>query len=142
VFFAMSDRRLIAILCGICALVLAVAIPLIIWSKSGPGEPAPQPSPTPTIHIHSQKVVAPVQPWQPSEKLRVTFYAVAIFVAAIALIYLWLLPINVANGRLHTARDAIQIMTILAIFLPILWIIALIWAHTQDNRERKDVIAL
>ena len=53
----------------------------------------------------------------------------------VAVVGLGTLPGRIAEKRQHRAKDAIDLLAFLGIFFfGIGWVIALIWAHTEDNR--------
>lgn len=53
----------------------------------------------------------------------------------VAVVWLGTLPGRIAEKRQHRAKDAIDLLAFLGIFFfGIGWVIALIWAHTEDNR--------
>jgi hypothetical protein len=48
-------------------------------------------------------------------------------------VFLVKVPGRVARERRHTAREAIEVCAYLGVLFPIAWLVALIWAHTQNN---------
>jgi hypothetical protein len=48
--------------------------------------------------------------------------------------FLWYLPIKVSAERRHSKSDGIFILTLVSLIVWPLWIVAMIWAVSEDNR--------
>ena len=68
-------------------------------------------------------------------KTPVLILCLTLVVAATLLV--GLLPGIIAKSRRHTAADAIMLCGFLGLGTGIFWLVALVWAHTQDNRPRE-----
>jgi hypothetical protein len=56
-------------------------------------------------------------------------------------LWLWWLPASIAKRREHSKYDAIQTCVLCSIILWPLWLVAIIWACTEDNRGKVKPIA-
>ena len=63
--------------------------------------------------------------------------ALLVFLGLGLLIMLMLatIPGHVARERLHSQADAINVCAWVGVLLPLVWLIALVWAFTEDHRD-------
>jgi hypothetical protein len=59
---------------------------------------------------------------------------VGIPIGIILLLWLMFLPGKIAAERRHASADAIDLCGKIGVLFWPCWIVALVWAHTQDNR--------
>jgi hypothetical protein len=53
------------------------------------------------------------------------------------LIPVYFLPAIIANFRKHSKKTAIRVLNVLAGWTFVGWIVAAVWAYTEDNRPNK-----
>ena len=72
------------------------------------------------------------------------YFIFSLFILVFLLFFYLLIipiPINIAKKRKHSKKDAIKVCSWCGLlFLPC-WVIALIWAHTEDNRSEVKKIS-
>jgi hypothetical protein len=59
-----------------------------------------------------------------------------IFLACVAFVAMFALPVYVAGKRRHRESNAIFTCTMLSVIFPPLWLVAMIWACTSNVRPR------
>ncbi len=69
----------------------------------------------------------------------VAIVAVCVLVA-LTLLLAWT-PGHVARHRGHQSKDAIALCGWLGLLFPILWLVAVIWAHTGPDRSKHPTAA-
>jgi len=52
-------------------------------------------------------------------------------------IFIYLIPSIMAAWHKHSKRDAIQLLNILTGWTFIGWVVAAVWAYTENNRNKK-----
>ena len=60
-----------------------------------------------------------------------------VLLGVVGIIVFAYIPIIVARRRMHPHRDAIAMLTFFGLFLPILWIAALVWALTAQRPQTQ-----
>ena len=63
--------------------------------------------------------------------------ALALIFGIAVVAYLALLPGSIARNRRHHNAQAISLLGIFGIILPLLWFIAIVWSLTDNCRPRK-----
>lgn len=66
-----------------------------------------------------------------------TAYVILGVIAFVCLVLLWWCPYFEARKRRHSKRDAIAVLTFFSVILFPLWIAAMVWAYTEDNRPKR-----
>jgi hypothetical protein len=61
---------------------------------------------------------------------------VAVCVLGVLLLVMGWAPGHIARHRGHPSKDAINLCGWLGLFIPILWLVAAIWAHTGPDRSK------
>jgi len=59
------------------------------------------------------------------------------FVVLFFILFLYFIPSIVAAYRMHSKSTAIRVLNILAGWTLIGWVVATVWAYTEDNRKER-----
>jgi len=60
------------------------------------------------------------------------------FFEVFVILFLYFIPSIVAAYRKHSKSTAIRVLNILAGWTFVGWIVAVVWAYTEDNRKEKN----